>query len=246
MLTDVVLILFPVHVIVTLQMSVGKKVTIITFFGARSLYVPTAFSLAGLHTNSCSDIIATGIQIAWTPAFSSKNPTRDLWKWTLTSQIIECITILTSCVPYLRPLLESLPSGMYGADELRRRGTPSELGYWRSKSASYKLSNTSSTADNTAHRKSQGETGIRRFLPILSEEFTSHSNSASGLPGGPRRPDGGQDVEISAKGESKWETDSTGSQAKIMKTTVVSAEWEEAERGDRERRSDEIMRVEKL
>jgi hypothetical protein len=39
MLTDVALILFPVHVIVTLQMSTSKKVTILTFFGARSLYV---------------------------------------------------------------------------------------------------------------------------------------------------------------------------------------------------------------
>ena len=39
MLTDVALILFPVHVIVTLQMSTSKKVTILTFFGARSLCV---------------------------------------------------------------------------------------------------------------------------------------------------------------------------------------------------------------
>ncbi|KAF2786903.1 hypothetical protein K505DRAFT_354168 [Melanomma pulvis-pyrius CBS 109.77] len=225
MLTDVALILFPVHVIVTLQMSTGKKVTILTFFGARSL-----------------DIIATGIQIAWTPAFESSNPTLDLWKWTLTSQIIECITILTSCVPYLRPLLESIPSGMYGADELRRRGTPSELGYSNGKNVSYKLSSTASTAADTSRSKSQGETGIRRFLPILSDNFTSHSNSASGLPGGPRRPDGETDVEISAPGigeERRWETESTGSQAKIMKTTVVSAEWEEAQRSKGS--SDEIM-----
>lgn len=38
-LTDLALILFPVHVIVTLQMSLSKKITILTFFGARSLYV---------------------------------------------------------------------------------------------------------------------------------------------------------------------------------------------------------------
>jgi hypothetical protein len=36
-LTDLALILFPVHVIVTLQMSLGKKITILVFFGARSL-----------------------------------------------------------------------------------------------------------------------------------------------------------------------------------------------------------------
>lgn len=38
-------------------------------------------------------------------------------------------------------------------------------------------------------------------------------------------------MEISAQGksaEAKWEMDSVGSQAKIMKTTVVCAEWESA------------------
>lgn len=134
---------------------------------------------------------------------------------------------------------------MYGADELRRRGTPSELGYSRSRTASYKLNSTTSTADRSSRIKSQGETGIRRFLPILSEDYTSHSNSASGLPGGPRRTDGETDVEITAKGDggTKWETESMGSQAKIMKTTVVSAEWEEAEtKGRRSRESsDDIV-----
>ena len=36
-LTDLALILFPVHVIVILQMSLGKKIIILVFFGARSL-----------------------------------------------------------------------------------------------------------------------------------------------------------------------------------------------------------------
>ncbi|KAF1960760.1 hypothetical protein CC80DRAFT_544155 [Byssothecium circinans] len=219
MATDLCLIMFPVHVICTLQMSLGKKITILGFFGARSL-----------------DIIATAIHISYVPAFDSPNPTRALWKWTLLAQIIECITILTSCVPYLRPLLESLPSGLYGADELRRRGTPSELGYSRnrSKDDSYKLSSTKSFVHSPEKRRksSHGEGGIRRFLPMLSED-TSHMNSASGLPGGLRRPDGETGVEISAHRDEgdvdvgKWETDSTGSQAKIVKTTVVSAEWEE-------------------
>jgi hypothetical protein len=39
MLTDTALILFPMHVIVTLQMSTGKKLTILVFFSARLLYV---------------------------------------------------------------------------------------------------------------------------------------------------------------------------------------------------------------
>jgi hypothetical protein len=64
---------------------------------------------------------------------------------------------------------------------------------------------------------------------VLSED-TSHADSASGLPGGPRRVDGRTDVEISAAGAEeggRWDAESTGSRVKIFKTTVVSAEWED-------------------
>jgi hypothetical protein len=129
---------------------------------------------------------------------------------------------------------------MYGADELRRRGTPSELGYSRNKSASYKLSVHSFSSGHKTRQAQRDERGnaIRKFTPILSST-TSYSNSASGLPGGPKRPDGETGAEISAMGKETsdeprrksgtWETDSTGSQVRIVKTTVVSAAWEEVE-----------------
>jgi hypothetical protein len=178
-----------------------------------------------------------------------------MWKWTLITQIIECITIVTSCIPYLRPVFEAAQTGMYGTDEIRRRGTPSELGYSRNKSGSYQLSSSHSHGrpshrEKPGHprsqtRKSQNESGIKRFLPMLSQERTTHTNSASGLPGGPRRPDGETGVQIVAvkrtEGEEKkWETDSTGSHSKILKTTVVSAEWEEAQRNSMDILDDKI------
>jgi hypothetical protein len=204
---------------------------------------------------SHSDVIATSVQTAFLSGFSSPNPTRDLWKWTLVTQIIECITILTSCVPYLRPLIESLPSGLYASDDHRRRGTPSELGYSRTKSGSYQLSSSQSHArpshsekrsqTRSKNRRSHNENGMKRFLPMLSQARTTHSNSASGLPGGPRRPDGETGVQISAGkrtsgDDKKWETESTGSYSKILKTTVVSAEWEEAERASTDMANDKI------
>lgn len=36
-LTDIALILFPIHVIAPLLMSLGKKITMLVFFGTRSL-----------------------------------------------------------------------------------------------------------------------------------------------------------------------------------------------------------------
>lgn len=204
-----------------------------------------------LTLTSFRDIVATAVQMAYIDGFSSANPTRDLWEWTLVTQIIECITILTSCVPYLRPLLESIPSGLYGSDEIRRRGTPSEVGYSRRKGGSYQLSSTDSKTDCASprsrpqSRRSRNDGGIKRFLPMLSQDRTTHSNSASGIPGGPLRLDGRIDVEITAtknrsEKDKKWETDSIGSNSKILKTTVVSAEWEEALRLSRDASADEI------
>ena len=40
--------------------------------------------------------------------------------------------------------------------------------------------------------------------------------------------------------DKKWETDSIGSDSKILKTTVVTAEWEEAQRQSRNASVDEI------
>jgi hypothetical protein len=67
-LTDMALILFPVHVIITLQMSMSKKITILTFFGARSLYVallPTpvaqADTLQRHHSNCSSNGLPSGL-----------------------------------------------------------------------------------------------------------------------------------------------------------------------------------------
>lgn len=74
-------------------------------------------------------------------------------------------------------------------------------------------------------------------------------NSATGLSGGPKRSDGGINVEITARRDGpeqelgKWETDSTGSQAKIVKTTVMSAEWED--RQSVRQSDDEISAVRK-
>jgi phosphoribosylaminoimidazole carboxylase (NCAIR synthetase) len=40
--------------------------------------------------------------------------------------------------------------------------------------------------------------------------------------------------------DKKWETDSTESHSKILKTTVVSAEWEDVQRTSRDLASDKI------
>lgn len=53
------------------------------------------------------------------------------------------------------------------------------------------------------------------------------------------------EVEIMALGkvegdDKKWETESMGSHSKILKTTVVTAEWEDIERKSKDMGSDDI------
>ena len=130
------------------------------------------------------------------------------------TQVIQCITIITSCVPYLRSLLEHVPSGMYSADELRRKGmtTTGVLGCKKSGSEWYKLSSSTSKASQS-----------QRFIPTVG-------STISGLPDGPKRPDGETTVEISSPREINVKNDGqmldTGGLAKIIKTTTMSAAWD--------------------
>ncbi|KAI4142568.1 MAG: hypothetical protein LQ340_007302 [Diploschistes diacapsis] len=69
------------------------------------------------------DIGASVVLLAFTSEFDSPNVTVDLFAWVLITQIVQCVTITTSCIPYLRPLLKAYPSGMFKNDDVRRKGT---------------------------------------------------------------------------------------------------------------------------
>lgn len=96
-----------------LNMSVKKRITVVSCFGARVLYVSRVLTLLLEAKSFGRDIVVVSVQIVHTGAFNSSNPTYDLLPWTIISQVALCTTIITSCTPYLRQLLETLPSGMY-------------------------------------------------------------------------------------------------------------------------------------
>lgn len=51
------------------------------------------------------------------------DPTLSLWAVTLSTQVVQCLTIIASCVPYLKPFFHSLQSGALGNDDVLRRTT---------------------------------------------------------------------------------------------------------------------------
>lgn len=52
-----------------------------------------------------------------------------MWQAVVATQVVQCLSIVTACVPYLKPFLDSLESGQMRADDLRRRGKTGVSGY---------------------------------------------------------------------------------------------------------------------
>lgn len=52
-----------------------------------------------------------------------------MWQAVVAAQVVQCLSIVTACVPYLKPFLDSLESGQMRADDLRRRGKTGVSGY---------------------------------------------------------------------------------------------------------------------
>lgn len=48
----------------------------------------------------------------------------DIWPVTLCTQIVQCLSILTTCLVYLKPFLDSLETGFIQVGDLRRQHVP--------------------------------------------------------------------------------------------------------------------------
>ena len=83
-------------------------------------------------------------------AAHTKDRTFKMWPVVLSAQTVQSLSIITACVPCLKPFLESLESGMLRSDDLRRRGLSGAYGY-----GSHNLTSLSSAKSNGRKEKSQ-------------------------------------------------------------------------------------------
>ncbi|EXL65375.1 hypothetical protein FOPG_18395 [Fusarium oxysporum f. sp. conglutinans race 2 54008] len=74
-------------------------------FGSRILVIP-AIAVQIYHSNK---------------AFASTDVTFANWEAAIALQLVQCLSIVTICIPSFRPLLNSLESGQIRIDDLRRR-----------------------------------------------------------------------------------------------------------------------------
>ncbi|KAF7954416.1 hypothetical protein EAE96_005538 [Botrytis aclada] len=102
--TDASLILLITFIALHIQTSSSRKLTLISIFGTR-ICVIAAVCCQLFYSNKRID-----------------DPTFDPWRTTICNQIVQCLSIITACVPYLKLFLDSLESGLLRSDDLRRRG----------------------------------------------------------------------------------------------------------------------------
>lgn len=75
-------------------------------------------------------LAATILQLIYlNRAAHTSDATFKAWPVVLGAQMVQSLSIITACIPSLKPFLESLESGMLRSDDLRRRGMGGVYGY---------------------------------------------------------------------------------------------------------------------
>ncbi|TEY54712.1 hypothetical protein BOTCAL_0238g00170 [Botryotinia calthae] len=101
--TDASIILLITFIALHIQTTWSRKLTLIWIFGTR-ISVIAAVSFQLFYSNK-----------------RIEDPTFDPWRTTICNQVVQCLSIITACAPYLKIFLDSLWSGMLRSDDLRRR-----------------------------------------------------------------------------------------------------------------------------
>ncbi|KMP08454.1 hypothetical protein CIHG_04715 [Coccidioides immitis H538.4] len=180
-LTDVIQVGLMITITSQIQTSTKRKITIGSVFGARLL------------VNSVVVVVALQLYFL-NQVPDTSNATFDYWQMTICTQILQSLAVVTACMPFLKPFLDSLESGLLRADDQYRRSTAK--GSYR-----YNLSGSKSSARRAARR----EAGEFNELGVLS---SNHGRARNGH--GSQVESGGVDWD---------ESNSQSSQSRIIKET---------------------------
>lgn len=137
--TDLAITAIVLDMFIRLKTSVAKKVLVIGVFGCRVFIIPPIV---------CHIIF-------FQQSADSGNPAFDMWKPTVINQVIQCLSIMSTCIPYLKPFLDSLDSGQMAAGDLR--GTKSRSG---NRSAAYGYASNSRSRNPNASSTNRGISSV--------------------------------------------------------------------------------------
>ncbi|WZH47724.1 uncharacterized protein QYS62_008883 [Fusarium acuminatum] len=101
-LTDLIITGVTLEILIHLQMPLGTKAMVVGVFGSRILMIPPAVC----HI------------IYYKRALESSTPIFDMWMPTVIVQVIQCVGVTTTCIPFWWRFLKSLESGQMGPGDL--------------------------------------------------------------------------------------------------------------------------------
>ncbi|KAG9250108.1 uncharacterized protein F5Z01DRAFT_695663 [Emericellopsis atlantica] len=114
-LTDLSLTAILTEMFLKLKTSISKKIMVIGVFGCRIFVIPPIVCHMYYYKQ----------------AVESSNPVFAMWPPTVIVQVIQCMMLLVTCIPFLKPFMDSLESGQMAAGDLRgtrSKGTNSRSG----------------------------------------------------------------------------------------------------------------------
>ena len=136
----------------------------------------------------------------------TSDATFDYWPLVITAEVIQCLAIVTACIPYLKPFMESMESGLIRADDLRRRGVHGSS-----------LGNDSGYSKNSKGSKSSKNSNLS--LPLKDRLTSSTKNMRSGNGENASTAFAVFDRDANQHLSSEWDEESRTSRSKIIKQT---------------------------
>ncbi|KAH9908356.1 hypothetical protein F4778DRAFT_776656 [Xylariomycetidae sp. FL2044] len=103
--TDACLVIIPSVIIMSVQLSWSRKLTLMTGFWFRLVVI----------------VVSVVNLVFIQQLVLDENYILNVWKITVCAEIVQSCSIATACIPFLKPFLMSLESGFLRADDANRR-----------------------------------------------------------------------------------------------------------------------------
>ncbi|QPC58063.1 hypothetical protein HYE67_000294 [Fusarium culmorum] len=161
-ITDLAIVVIMVENVVKIQTSWSKKILVMSVFGSRIFVTPAI--AAQIHYSN--------------KAFASDDHSFAIWPASITIQLVQCLAILTVCLPNFKPFLDSLESGQIRVDDLRRQGKSSSNGYPTNKpdyAGGYKSNNKTGHSNRSRALTGGGGSRAQRSEIHEMEDFATRS-----------------------------------------------------------------------
>ncbi|CAE7000764.1 hypothetical protein P3342_001300 [Pyrenophora teres f. teres] len=109
-ITELAIVAIELGITAQLHVRRQRKVAVMTLFSCRLLVLVTAAIQLGFFNQEIQD------------AALREDLTLGYWRSSICNQIVQCLAIVTTCLPYTKLFMEGFESGLMRLDDLRRRG----------------------------------------------------------------------------------------------------------------------------